>query len=86
MAIFFQVMATIRETGRGLGYGGVKSIDMSNKKSKSTMWKKAQERYNAVGRGQPPNMTSSQGSISMNWVKKASKPETVDIFADTDDT
>ncbi|CAB4013319.1 angiogenic factor with G patch and FHA domains 1 isoform X2, partial [Paramuricea clavata] len=74
------VLATIRETGRGLGYGAVKSIDMPHKNSKSFKWKKTQDRYNAIGRGQ--TATSSQGSVSINWVKKTSKPETLDIFAD----
>ena len=75
-----KVLATIRETGRGLGYGAVKSIDMPHKNSKSFKWKKTQDRYNAIGRGQIA--TSSQGSVSVNWVKKTSKPETLDIFAD----
>ncbi|XP_028395800.1 angiogenic factor with G patch and FHA domains 1-like isoform X2 [Dendronephthya gigantea] len=74
------VMATKRETGRGLGYGAVSSIDMSHKTSKSFTWKKTQDRYNAIGRGRAA--TSSQGPVSMNWVKKASKHETFDIFAD----
>ena len=73
-------MATMRQAGRGLGYGAIQSIDMPNKNSKSLKWNKAQERYNAVGRGQ--SMTSPQGSITMNWVKKAPKPENIDIFAD----
>jgi hypothetical protein len=76
----FQVMATLRETGRGLGYGGVKSIDMPHKNMKSFSWKKTQDRYNAIGKSQ--TTTSSQAPVSMNWVKKTSKPETVDIFAD----
>ena len=78
--ISFKVMATKRETGRGLGYGAVSSIDMSHETSKSLTWKKTQDRYNAIGRGRA--MTSSQGPVSLSWVKKASKPETVDIFAD----
>ena len=76
----FKVVAAIRETGRGLGYGTVKSIDMPHKNSKSFAWKKAQERYNVAGSGQ--STMSSQGSVSINWVKKNSKPETFDIFAD----
>ena len=74
------VMATVRETGRGLGYGAVKPIDMPHENIKSFKWKKTQDRYNAIGKTQ--TMTSSQASVSMNWVKKTSKPETLDIFAD----
>ena len=73
-------MATVRETGRGLGYGAVKPIDMPHENIKSFKWKKAQDRYNAIGKTQ--TMSSSQASVSMNWVKKTSKPETLDIFAD----
>ena len=74
------VIATVRETGRGLGYGAVKPIDMPHENIKSFNWKKAQDRYNAIGKTQI--LTSSQASVSMNWVKKTSKPETLDIFAD----
>ena len=70
-------MATMRQAGRGLGYGAVQSIDMPHK---SLKWKKAQKRYNTTGRGQ--TVTSSQPSVKVNWVKKTSKPETLDIFAD----
>lgn len=75
-----QVLATIREMGRGLGYGPVKSIDMPHKNPTSFKWKKTQERYNALGRGQ--SAFTSQASRVINWVKKPAQPETVDIFAD----
>ena len=40
-------MVPLRETGCGLGYGTVRTIDTVSNNSKTIIWKKAQERYNA---------------------------------------
>ena len=42
------MLATVRETGSGLGYGGMKSIDMTSQTSKAIFWRKAQKRYEAT--------------------------------------
>lgn len=72
------VIATVRKTGSGLGYGGLESIDMISQNPKSAVWRKAQERYNAAdlvdSEKTTPNENSGKG-----------KNERVDIFADTDD-
>lgn len=78
----FQVLATMREAGRGLGYGPVKSIHMPHSE-KIFQMNKMQDRYKSISRGHQP-MSSQQGSINMDWKKRIFKPKTVDIFADDD--
>lgn len=71
-------MATLRESGCGLGYGRVQSIDMTSKKSKAIIWKKAQERYitSDITNSTKTNSTDNRGKR---------KNESVDIFADIED-
>lgn len=75
---FYKVLATVRETGCGLGYGGIKSIDMTSQTSKAIFWRKAQERYEATD-----VLNSTKTYSNENSGKR--KNEEIDMFAETVD-
>ena len=64
----FQVMVALRETGCGIGYGTLQTIDTVSKSSKAIVWRKARERYH----------DASQTAQSDKF-----NAESVDIFAVT---
>ena len=70
------MLATVRETGSGLGYGGMKSIDMTSQTSKAIFWRKAQKRYEATD-----VLNSIKNSSNENSGKRKNKA--IDMFAET---